>query len=76
MLGGLAVAGYYTLNIWKEHSNHKNGLAFYKAQTLEDYRRVAKELSGKNAGGNAALMVAQILAGRGDCSGWHAGGSG
>lgn len=61
VLAALGGAAYYSLNLWKEHTQAVSGAAFFKAQTLEDYRRVAKEEAGKNAAGNAILMAAQIL---------------
>ena len=61
VIAGIGAAGYYTTKLIKEHSNQVSGNAFYKATTLEDYRKVAKEQAGKSAGGNAQLMVAQTL---------------
>lgn len=65
VIAGIGAAGYYTTKLIKEHSNQVSGNAFYKATTLEDYRKVAKEQAGKSAGGNAQLMVAQLLADEG-----------
>ena len=60
-LAGVAALAYYGLRIWKEHSDKSSAAAFSQAVSLEDFRRVAKEQSGKNAGGSALLMAAQLL---------------
>ena len=60
-LAGVAALAYYGLRIWKEYSDKSSAEAFSQAVSLEDFRRVAKEQSGKNAGGSALLMAAQLL---------------
>lgn len=65
LLTGLGATAYYASKLWNSHSAEKSGAAFFKAETQDDFRRVAKEYAGKNAGGNAALMVAQTLANEG-----------
>ncbi len=60
-LAGVAALAYYGLRIWKEHSEKSGAEAFSQAVSVEDFRRVAKEQSGKNAGGSALLMAAQLL---------------
>jgi TolA-binding protein len=62
ILGGVGALGYYSMKFWKEHQNTKDGLVFFKAETPADYDRVAKDLAGRNAGGNALLMAAQAMA--------------
>ncbi len=62
ILAAVGVASYYTLKLVKQTRNTTGGLAFFRAETAEDYERVAKEQSGKNSGGNALLMAAQLLA--------------
>ena len=61
-LAGLAALGYYGQKLWKEHADQVSGQAFAKAESLEDFRKVAKDYAGKNAGGSAVLMAAQLLA--------------
>jgi predicted negative regulator of RcsB-dependent stress response len=61
VIAGLGVAGYYASKLWSEHRLAKSGAAFYQAQSLEDYRRLAQAESGNQVGGNAMLMAAQIL---------------
>lgn len=61
ILGGVGLLGYYSMKFWKEHQDTKDGQAFFKAETIADYERVAQDLSGRNAGGNALLMAAQLL---------------
>ncbi len=62
ILGGVGALGYYSMKFWKEHQNTNDGMAFFKAETVADYERVAKDLAGRNAGGNAVLMAAQSMA--------------
>ncbi len=62
LLTGVGALGFYSMKFWKEHRDTQDGLALYKAETVADYERVAKELSGRNAGGNALLLAAQIHA--------------
>ena len=61
-LAGVAALAYYGLRIWKQHSDKAGAEAFSLAVSVEDFRRVAKEQSGKNAGGSAHIMAAQLLA--------------
>lgn len=60
-LAGVAALAYYGLKIWKESSEKAGAGAFSQAVSVDDFRRVAKEQSGKNAGGSAQLMAAQLL---------------
>ncbi len=69
ILGGVGVLAFYSMKFWKEHQDTLQGQAFFKAETVTDYERVAKDLAGRNAGGNAELMAAQFMADEGNPAG-------
>ncbi len=62
LVGILAVvgtAGYWGYRLYREATHKSAAVAFTRAQTVEDLKKVATSYSGQSAAGNAVVLAAE-----------------
>ncbi len=57
---GLGFVGYYTLGFVREARNNAAGDAYSQATTIDEFKKVAEDYSGRPGGGNALFTVGRM----------------
>ena len=57
----VGTAGYWGYRLYTEATHKSAAVAFSRAQSVEDLKKVANERSGQTAGGNAAILAADLV---------------